>query len=366
MMLAYLNRLFEQAFFLLAVLIITFTAFEAKADSRIKDIVNFDGIRENMLIGYGLVVGLNGTGDNLKNSVFTQKGLTDFLEKLGVNTRGANLKTKNVAAVTVTASLPAFARTGSKISINVSTIGDAKSLKGGTLIATPLVGADGEVYAVSQGAISIGSPATLSDTTATLTPTSGYITNGAIIEREIDFRLDDLSEVRLALKNADITTARAIATAINANLFYDYAQALDPGTVRVNIPSQYKGRVLSLLADIESITIQPDSTAKIVIDEATGTIVIGENVKLSTVAIAQGNLIVKVKDSEEYAYEIGLTKVEPLPSEPGKEIAVFSQNTNLSDLVQGLNSLGVTPKDLISILKTIKQAGALQADIEVR
>ncbi len=365
-MLIYFKKVFGQFLILLTVISVSFNCFEARADSRIKDIVNFEGIRENMLIGYGLVVGLNGTGDNLKNSVFTQKGLTDFLEKLGVNTRGANLKTKNVAAVTVTASLPAFARAGSKISVNISTIGDAKSLKGGTLLATTLVGADGEVYAVAQGTISIGSPATLSDSTAVASPTSGYISNGAIIEREIDFKLDDLPEIRLALKNADITTARIIATAINSALIYDYAQALDPGTVVVSIPPHYKGRVLSLLADIESLTIQPDFAAKVVIDEATGTIVIGENVKVSTVAIAQGNLIIKVKDQDEYAYEVGLVKDPPQPSDPGKEMVVFNQNTNLSDLVQGLNSLGVTPKDLISILKTIKQAGALQAEIEVR
>jgi flagellar P-ring protein precursor FlgI len=252
------------------------------------------------------------------------------------------------------------------MSVNVSTIGDAKSLKGGTLLATTLVGADGAVYAVAQGPISIGSPATLSDATASVSPTSGYVSNGAIIEREIDFNLNELTEIRLALKNADITTARAIATAINANLFNDVATAIDPGTVLISVPLEYQGKLLSLLADIESVTIEPDTIAKIAIDEATGTIVIGENVKISTVAIAQGNLIVKVKDVDEFSFSVGYKKEAPKQAEPGKEIAVLEDNPSLSDLVQGLNSLGVTPKDLITILKTIKQAGALQADIEVK
>lgn len=337
------------------------------ADSRIKDIVNFKGIRENQLIGYGLVVGLNGSGDNLKNSVFTQKGLVDFLERLGVNTRGANLKTKNIAAVMVTAMLPAFSRTGNKISsINVSTMGDAKSLKGGTLLATPLLGADGEVYAVAQGTISIGIPPTLSDATAVAQPTSGYIQNGAIVEREIDFSLNNLDEVSLALKNADITTARAIATAINSNIFSDLAEATDPGTVKLIVPPEYKGKVFALLADIENISIEPESVARVVIDEATGTIVIGENVRISPVAISQGNLVVKVTEAEKLEYALGYRKDMPKDSLPGQEIAMLEQNANLSDLVQGLNALGVTPKDLISILKTIKHAGALHAELEVK
>lgn len=341
-------------------------SMQVLADSRIKDIVNFEGIRENQLIGYGLVVGLNGTGDNLKNSVFTQKGLTDFLEKLGINTRGANLKTRNIAAVMVTTNLPAFARSGSKINVTVSTLGDAKSLRGGTLLATTLVGADGAVYAVAQGPISIGVPPNLSDQGATTLPTTGYVNNGAIVEREIDFKLNGLEGINLALKNADITTARSIATSINSNLFHNIAEATDPGTVHLKIPSQYKGRVLSLLADIENITIEPDNIAKIVIDEATGTIVIGSNVKISTVAIAQGNLVVKVNTADMLEYQLGYSKDKPKNSEPGKQMVVFEENARLSDLVQGLNAFGVPPKDLVSILRTIKQAGALQAEIEVK
>jgi flagellar P-ring protein FlgI len=339
-----------------------------QAESRIKDIVYFEGVRENMLIGYGLVVGLNGTGDNLKNSAFTEKGLTDFLEKLGVNTRGANLKTKNVAAVTVTATLPAFARTGSKIAIDVSTIGDAKSLKGGMLLATPLLGADGEVYAVAQGQISMGAkPADDPSKPVTSNPTAGYVSNGAIIEREIDFALDDMTKINLALKNPDISTARSIETAINSALRSKLAAAKDPGTVAIQIPEKYSANVVGFLADIENITVYPDTVAKIVIDEATGTIVIGENVKVSNVAIAQGNLIVKVSDDKEFLFNIGmLGKDKPKASKPGEEIAILKETTKLSDLVQGLNSLGVKPKDLVAILKAIKQAGALQAEIETR
>jgi flagellar P-ring protein precursor FlgI len=340
----------------------------AHAESRIKDIVYFEGVRDNMLIGYGLVVGLNGTGDNLKNSAFTEKGLIDFLEKLGVNTRGANLKTKNIAAVTVTASLPPFSRTGSKISVTVNTIGDAKNLKGGTLLATPMLGADGEVYALAQGPISIGNkPADTPDKPATLNPTSGFVENGAIIEREVDFQLNELSSINLALKNPDISTARAIQTAINAAMRKNIADAKDPGTVQLNVPHDYATDLVGFLADIENIAVYPDTIAKIVIDEASGTIVIGDNVQISNVAIAQGNLIVKVSEEKEFIYNIGmLGKSKPKPSKPGEEIALLKGTTKLSDLVQGLNLLGVKPKDLVSILKSIKHAGALQAEIETR
>ncbi len=340
----------------------------AHSESRIKDIVYFEGVRENMLVGYGLVVGLNGTGDNLKNSVFTEKGLTDFLEKLGINTRGANLKTKNVAAVTITATLPPFARTGSKISVDVSTIGDAKSLKGGTLLATPLLGADGEVYALAQGQISIGTkPADETGKPATNNPTAGYVGNGAIIEKEIDFHLNDMSKINLALKNPDISTARAIETAINSALRNKIASAQDPGTVSISVPEKYATNVIGFLADLENITVYPDMVAKIVIDEATGTIVMGENVKVSNVAIAQGNLVVKVSEDKEFLFNIGmLGKNKPQASKPGEEIAILKETTKLSDLVQGLNMLGVKPKDLVAILKSIKQSGALQAEIETR
>jgi len=340
----------------------------ALSESRIKDIVYFEGVRENMLMGYGLVVGLNGTGDNLKNSAFTEKGLTDFLERLGINTRGANLKTKNVAAVTITASLPPFARTGSRLTVNVHTIGDAKSLKGGTLLATPMLGADGEVYALAQGPLSIGiKPPDSPGKVETSNPTAGFIENGGIIEREIDFALQDLTKLNLALKNPDISTARSIETAINAAMRANVAIAKDPGTIEVVVSDSYTNNVVGFLADIENITVIPDTVAKIIIDEATGTIVIGDNVNVSNVAIAQGNLIVKVNKDKQFLFDIGmLGKERPTDSKPGEEIGVLPETTKLSDLVEGLNSLGVRPKDLVSILKSIKQAGALQAEIETR
>lgn len=350
---------------ILITILAIFTAAFARADARIKDIVYIEGIRDNVLVGYGLVVGLNGTGDNLKNSVFTEKGLSDFLEKLGINTRGANLKTKNIAAVTVTATLPPFSRAGSKINVDVSTLGDSKSLKGGTLLATPLLGADGEVYAVSQGAISIGmKPSDDGSGTSVSNPTSGYITNGAIIEREIDFSLDSLKDIKMALKNPDITTARSIETAINSAMMDQIAEAKDPGTIILKIPANYDKNPVGFLAEIENLTINPDIKAKIVIDEASGTIVIGENVKISNVAIAQGNLVVKVSEEQQMAYAMGLLKDKPRDSRPGEKIGVLKGNTRLSDLVEGLNSLGVKPKDLVAILKTVKQAGAIQAEIE--
>jgi flagellar P-ring protein precursor FlgI len=349
------------------ILALLFVSNHARADARIKDIVYVEGIRDNVLIGYGLIVGLNGTGDNLKNSVFTEKGLSDFLEKLGINTRGSSLKTKNVAAVTVTAILPPFARTGSKINIDVSTIGDAKSLKGGTLLATPLLGADGEVYAVAQGAVSIGSKPNDDPTKpATMNPTAGYITNGAIIEREISFELRDLNELNIALKNPDITTARSIQTAINSAIQEDIALATDPGTVKLQIPNRYVNNPVGFLAEIENIKVSPDSMAKIVIDEASGTIVIGENVKVNKVAIAQGNLVLKVSDDKKMQYNLGLLKDMPLPTNPGEEIGIMPANTKLADLIEGLNLLGVKPRDLVAILKSIKQAGAMQAEIETR
>ncbi len=338
----------------------------AAADSRLKDIVFFEGVRDNVLVGYGLVVGLNGSGDNLRNSGFTENGLVDYLKRLGVSTKGANFNTKNVAAVMVTSNLPAFARPGSRISINVSALGDAKSLKGGTLLATPLLAADGQVYGVAQGVVSIGSLADPEGSKIKPIPTTGYISNGAIVEASVNFNMNSLSEVHLSLKNGDITTSRAIATAVNSAMREEIAYAIDPGTVKVKVPYRYSSNVTGLLADIEGLTISPDSVAKIVIDEATGTIVIGDNVKISPIAIAQGNLVINVSNEEKFDFLIGANPKEPIPSIPGTKLAVLEENATLKDLVQGLNALGVKTPDLIAILKTINQAGALQASIEVR
>jgi flagellar P-ring protein precursor FlgI len=338
---------------------------EANAYTRIKDIVYFEGVRENILVGYGLVVGLNGTGDNLRNSGFTQNTLIKQLNDMGVSTTNmGNLNTKNVAAVMVTGTLPPFAHPGNAMSVQVSTMGDAKSLKGGSLLATPLLGADGEVYAIAQGTIMIGQAATGDQTRNKPTPTSGYITNGAIVEQSVGFDMNTLDQLKLALKNPDISTARVIANAINSEMRDDIAQAKDPGTVTVRVPVSYRDNVVDFLAEVEGLSVEPDSVAKIIIDESSGTIVIGENVKISKVAIAQGNLTLKVSDSEKLSFFLDANNAEDAANED--KIAALESNATLSDLVQGLNMLGVKPQDLISILKSIEKAGALQATIEVR
>lgn len=364
----------------LAFAAMAFVATAADASTRIKDIVGFEGVRENLLMGYGLVVGLNGTGDKLNNNAFTEQSLVAFLERLGVNTRGSQLKTKNVAAVTVTATLPAFSRQGSKIDVSVSAMGDAKSLQGGTLLATPLMGADGEVYAVAQGQVAIGgfqaSGASGSSVTKNI-PTRGFIASGGIVEREIDFRLNDMQAVNLALRNPDTTTARRISDAINQSLGGEFAIVEDPGTVQLAVPGNYQGNTASLISRIEQLQVRPDQVARVVIDESSGTIVMGENVKIDTVAVAQGNLVVRVDEAPQvsqpgaFAPEGAATVVVPrtditVDEGAGNKVAVLQENATLKDLVGGLNSLGVGPRDLITILQTIKAAGALQAEIETR
>ncbi len=354
----------------------------AHAEARIKDIVSFEGIRPNMLMGYGLVVGLNGTGDKLTNNAFTEQSLIAFLERQGVNTRGTSLKTKNVAAVTVTAMLPPFARTGGKIDVTVSAMGDAKDLTGGTLLATSMYGADNEVYAVAQGSISIGGFKAGSDAAGvTITkgvPTSGFIADGGMVEKEINFALNSLSELKMALRNPDISTAQEIANVINEQVGPGLATVSDPGTVVLAIPAAYHNNVTQLLADIEKLPVATDQVAKIVIDEASGTIVMGENVRIDTVAVAQGNLVVKIEQTPVVSQPNPLapdsaqtvvtqqTNVSVEETGPGKRMAVMQHGATLKDLVAGLNALGVTPRDLITILQTIKSAGALQADIQTR
>lgn len=354
-------------------------SYSAHAESRIKDIVSYEGVRENMLMGYGLVVGLPGTGDKLKNSAFTEQSMIAFLERQGVNTRGTQLKSKNVAAVTVTAKLPPFARSGNRIDVAVSAMGDAKNLQGGTLLATPLYGADGEVYAVAQGAVSIGGfKAEGTATTVTKgVPTTGSISSGAIVEKEIPFKLNDLNEIKLALKNPDVTTAYAVSDAINTHVGPGISTVTDPTTITLSVPAVYQGKVVELLADIEKLPVATDQPAKIVIDEASGTIVMGENVRISSVAIAQGNLTVRIEETPQvsqpnpFAPESAETVVTnstnvTVDEQPGKRMMVLNQGTTLKELVAGLNALGVGPRDLISILQTIKAAGALQAEIEIR
>ncbi|CAO3424168.1 flagellar basal body P-ring protein FlgI [Azospirillum endophyticum] len=346
------------------------------ASARIKDIVDVEGVRDNMLIGYGLVVGLNGTGDSLNNSPFTEQSLTGMLERMGVNTRGTNLRTKNVAAVMVTATLGAYAAQGTRIDVTVSAMGDSKSLLGGTLLVTPMMGADGEVYAVAQGPIAV-SGFTAQGQGASVTrgvPTSGRISSGAIVEREIQFSLAELPVLRLSLRNPDFTTAQRVATAINIQLRGNRAQATDPASVLINVPESRRGDVVGLVTEIEQLRITPDQVARVVVDEKSGVIVMGENVRISTVAIAQGNLTIRITETPQVSqpgpFSQGQTAVVPrtdiqVDDQSNNRLAVMNSGVTLQELVQSLNALGVGPRDMIAILQSIKAAGALQADIEV-
>jgi flagellar P-ring protein precursor FlgI len=348
----------------------------AAAQVRIKDIADVEGVRQNQLVGYGLVVGLPGTGDRLRSAVFTRQSLVGMLERLGVNTRDLDrqLDTRNIAAVMVTANLPAFARPGSRIDVAVSSLGDATNLTGGTLLVTPLLGADGEVYAVAQGSVVTGAISARGQAGSVQrgVPTAGRIASGAIVEREVPFALADQGRLRLALRNPDMTTARRIAAVINRAAGAGTATATDPGTVVLNTAGR---DVPALIAQIEGLTVTPDHVARVVIDEATGTIVMGANVRISTVAIAQGNLTIRITEQPQV--------VQPNPLAGGQtavvprtQIEVDDQNTRrmgilpgtvtLEDLVRGLNGLGVGPRDMISILQAIRAAGALQAELEVR
>ncbi len=343
---------------------------------RIKDIADVEGVRDNQLVGYGLVVGLNGTGDRLDSAVFTRQSLIGMLERLGVNTRDqeSKLQTKNVAAVMVTANLPAFARSGSRIDITVSALGDAKDLSGGTLLVTPLLGADGEVYAVAQGALATGA-ISAKGAGASVTrnvPTSARIANGATVEREVPFQLASKSSLRLSLRNPDLTTARRMADAINRRLPGINARATDHRTVALALAGR---EPVDVLGQIEDLQIEPDSPAVVVIDEASGTIVMGANVRISTVAIAQGNLTIRVTETPQVSQpeplSNGATVVTPRTSikvDDGgdKRLGILRGGVTLRDLVASLNALGVGPRDMISILQSIKAAGALQADLQVR
>ncbi len=357
----------------LAVLLL---AGPARAQVRIKDIADVEGIRTNQLVGYGLVVGLNGTGDKLASSVFTRESLVAMLERLGVNTRdqiGA-LATKNVAAVMVTADLPAFARTGSRIDIGVSALGDATNLTGGTLLVTPLLAADGQVYAVAQGALSTGAIAAKGNAGSVTrgVPTAGRIGNGATVEREVAYSLASRSTVHLALRNPDLTTAERVAGAIDGFFGGSPAKALDPGTVEVDLAGR---DVVAALTRIGELRVEPDSAAVVIVEEASGTIVMGANVRVSTVAIAQGNLTIRVTETPEVSQPNALaggttttvdrTKIQ-IDDGHDKKLGIVRSNVTLRDLVASLNALGVGPRDLISILQSIKAAGALQADLQVR
>ena len=430
--------------FLGPLLILNLLASPGHAASRVKDIAQFEGVRDNMLVGYGLVVGLDGTGDGLSNAPFTKQSLEAMLERLGVNIREAGtFQTKNVAAVMVTATLPPFTRQGNRIDVNVSALGDSKSLQGGTLLVTPLMGADGEVYTVAQGPVAIsgfkagGAGTTVSRGVAT----GGRIANGGIVEREIGFDLASLRQLRLTLRNPDLTTARRIAQVISNFMGVPAARSLDSSTVAVEIPNNRRADVVGLMTDIEQLMVDTDQIARVVIDEKSGVIVMGANVRIDTVAIAQGSLTVRVTETPQVsqpgafapgpasaagvAGTTGLagqtttvqvprlnpdgtpqrdaggnvvfdaqTRALPGTAVPGaaalpgvvgggattvvvprtdvqvdeqkdRKMTVLPRGVSLQELVNGLNALGVGPRDMISILQAIKAAGALQAEIQV-
>jgi flagellar P-ring protein precursor FlgI len=371
------HRAFKQA--IVAILAIgTLIAPVAPADAataRIKDIVDIEGVRENQLVGYGLVVGLAGTGDSLNNSPFTKQSLQAMLERLGVNTAGENMRTANVAAVMVTANLPPFATQGSRLDVNVAALGDASSLQGGTLLVTPLLGADGEVYAIAQGSVTINGFLAEGDAASIVSgvPTTGRISSGGLIEREIGFVLGAQRELRLALKNPDLTTSRRIALSINDFIGVPCATPMDGSTVRVVLPHGFNGNIVDLLTDVEQLVIETDQPAKIVIDENSGIIVMGKDVRVSTVAVAQSNLTVTVAEtpgvSQPNPFSDGETVEVPRTDLNvdivNSDLAMVPESVSLRELVDGLNALGISPRDLIAILQAIKASGALQAEIEV-
>ncbi len=354
---------------------LTVVATPAAAASRVKDIVDIQNVRTNQLVGYGLVVGLPGTGDRTNNAPFTEETLQAMLERMGVNVRDAKMKPANVAAVSVTATMPPFARAGSTIDVQVSAIGDATSLQGGTLLVSSLRALDGAIYAVAQGPVAVsgfkaqGAGASVSRGVST----SARIAGGAIVEREVPYALRSATSLKLALKNPDFTTARHIAAVINGR-FAGTARILDPGTVEIAAAGGFAGDVVDLLGEIENLPVDVDQPARIVINEASGTVVMSADVRISPVAIAQGGLTITVSEtpvaSQPAPLSQGQTAVLPrtrigVDDGGGASLAIV-QGASLQSLVAGLNTLGVSPRDLITILQTVKSAGALQAEISVQ
>ncbi len=331
--------------------------------SRVKDLADFEGVRDNILVGYGLVVGLNQTGDTLSSSVFTKQSLIGMLERMGINANSTSLSTKNTAAVIVTATLPPFARPGSRIDIVVSALGDAKSLQGGALLVTSLLGADGEVYAVAQGPLAVGGfkAEGNAQTVTRGVPTSARIPNGAIVERAVPFALRDMKVLTLALRTQDLTTAGRVATIINTFIGRPVAEVLDAVAIRIAVPAAYPGGIVGLMTEIEQLAVVPDQNAKVIINEENGVVVINQEVKIAPVAIAQSNLTVRVTENKQVSQPgafsqtgttttVDRTEIEVTESGTGK-LALMARGASLADLVNGLNSLGVSPRDLISILQ---------------
>ncbi|MDY6986471.1 MAG: flagellar basal body P-ring protein FlgI [Thermodesulfobacteriota bacterium] len=341
---------------------------------RIKDVADIQGVRQNQLVGYGLVVGLDGTGDTTK-ATFTIESVASMLEKMGVTIDSNDIKVDNVAAVMVTADLPPFARVGSRIDVLVSSIGDAENLHGGTLLFSPLKGADGHVYAVAQGPVSTGgfSAGGTGGEVQKNFPTVGRVVDGAMIEREIPSSFDKKEILSLTLHSPDFTTASRVAKAVNSALSADLAQTPDPGTIHLRVPEQYSGNTVALVSFIEGLEVTPDAVAKVVINERTGTVVMGSSVRISTVAIAHGNLSIQIKQSADvsqpFPFSEGETVVVPETQlsvkEGNNKLFLVDAGVSIGEVVRALNALGVSPRDLIAIFQAIKAAGALQAKLEI-
>ena len=343
---------------------------------RIKDIVEIKGVRSNQLVGYGLIVGLNGTGDS-DNATFTNQSMAAMLEKMGVTVLPKDIAVDNVAAVMVTADLPAFARTGGRIDVLVSSIGDAENLQGGTLLFTPLKAANGQIYAVAQGPISTGGFQVGSASGSGVQknfPTVGRVVNGAVIEKEIQTNFNAKKSLTLTLHNPDFTTASRVAQAINIAFYEPIARTLDAGTIEVKVPENYRGNMVPMVTKIEKLGVTPDAVSKVVINERTGTIIMGKNVRISTIAIAHGNLSVEIREDQRVSQPLpfsrgGQTVVTPesevLVEEGNNPIFLVESGVSIGELVRALNALGVSPRDLISIFQALKAAGALQAELEI-
>lgn len=347
----------------------------AASATRIKDVTHVEGARENQLIGYGLVVGLDGSGDG-SSTEFTVRSLVSYLRRQGMTIDPELVKTDNVAAVIVTADLPAFARTGQRLDVNVASIGDAESLQGGTLLMTELKGADGQVYAVAQGSMSLGGfDAGAGGTSVQKNhTTAGKVPGGALIEREPPTRLEGRTTLRLLLENPDFTTAERIAAVINQNFPDAAALANDNAAVALQVPADQQPQIASFIAALESLPVHPDSRARIVIDERNGTVVMGEDVRISTLAIAHGSLSIQIARTNQVSQPAPFSEGQTVPfantevnvEEGGDRLTMVDEGVSLGEVVQSLNAIGVTPRDLIAILQSIKSAGALQAEIVIR
>jgi len=347
---------------------------------RIKDITRIKGVRDNQLLGYGLVVGLNGTGDG-NSSQFTVQSVANMLSNFGIIVDPEELGMDNVAAVMVTATLPPFVHEGSKIDVTLSSIGDADNLQGGTLLMTPLHGPGGnEVYAVAQGPVSIGgfNEGGGGNQVRQNHTTVGRVPNGALIEKEVPMSFTTNEHVTLVLANPNFATAQRISDVINGTFGYTpqggyYAEAIDAGQVEIKIPNYYDNRVVNFISRLEQLEVRPDTEAKVVINERTGTIVMGHNVRLSKVSVAHGNLTVTISTQDNVSQPNPLSNGQTQTtqdtqvdvSEEDKKLMVLPKGSSISDVVKGLNAVGASPRDIIAILQAIKQAGALHAELEI-